>query len=275
MSEINNRYISCVEYYILNWLNGKIDVRKVYFQSYISLETLYGDYQKQNIRFCDYDKIKRIQDILLDYKYINCFVSDNIDYENLLEEDLNLILVNESFYSSEKIKPLRNDHYLQINIRKNKVAYTNSYPIQQAETSMYSLSKWFDGKRLTYIITNEDRLTYKDVLNLFKEELYNHNFNTINDLLNVANIVSLSLILKVSRYRLYDFLCYLNEQEALKDIDLIPMVLEAAEYYENIFLKMNMLALKKGQDIVTIANTIYKINYYEEKIHIKLRKEFL
>ena len=64
MNLLDNRNITCVEYYLLNKLNSLIDIRKLYYKSYVFAYKIYLDLLDKDTTFYKYEGIERIQNIL-------------------------------------------------------------------------------------------------------------------------------------------------------------------------------------------------------------------
>ncbi len=81
MNNIQHRYISCVEYYLLNHLNDRMDIRKLYYESYIPYYQLCKDFFNQSVSFIDYSQIPRIQKTLSAHQYITFLSRFIIPYD--------------------------------------------------------------------------------------------------------------------------------------------------------------------------------------------------
>ena len=85
MNLLDNRNITCVEYYLLNKLNPIIDIRKLYYKSYVSAYKIYLDLLDSNVTFYNYEGIKRIQNILIENKMLTYKVTNvinEVDFKN-------------------------------------------------------------------------------------------------------------------------------------------------------------------------------------------------
>lgn len=271
MNLLDNRNITCVEYYLLHKLNYQLDIRKLYYKSFIPAYKIYLDLLEKDIHFTSYDGIVKIQNILMENKMLTYKVTSTLNEANLKNKSLiHLILVNKNFFEDKKKTTFRKDHYIQVEMHHDKLLMINSYPVLKEEIDMNQLKVYFDNKCLVYKLLKKDRLTFSKVKAEFIKHLRSIDFLRLPETLEIHKFQSLIQLLKITRLRLYDLCCYLKVEKSL-----INQINEINKYYENIFLKISMMIIKKKIDSMELKEIIFKINKYENELDEKLRKEFL
>ena len=271
MNLLDNRNITCVEYYLLNKLNHLIDIRKLYYKSYVSAYKIYLDLLDSNATFYNYEGIKRIQNILIENKMLTYKVTNVINEVDFKNKSLvNLLLVNKNFFVNKRKVTFRNDHYIHVTKQNNKLMMISSYPISIEEIDIAKLNTFFDNKCLVYKIHRKDNLTFNKVKKEFTRHCNKQTFVNLPEIYDLNKFQSLIQLLKIMRLRLYDLCNYLNVDESL-----LNLINETNKYYENVFLKISMMIIKSKIDTTIIKQIIFKINRYEYEIYKKLKEELV
>ncbi len=271
MNLVNNRNITCVEFYLLNALKQMIDIRKLYYKSYISAAKILKEIKDKKEHFTAYSGIERIQNILFRHNMLTYHVSTFFDECDFQKKDLiTLLLVNKNFFETQKKWPYREDHYVYIYQTKQGTMMMNSYPVSIEEIKIAKINDFFSHKCLVYQFLNKDHLPFKKVKRLFINYLKKIDFVPIEDTSNLLQLQSFMQILKITRYRLYDLCCYLCANKTL-----LTTISNATQYYETAFLKISMMLIQKSTSQTTLSEIILKINQFEKTIYQKIRKEYL
>ena len=277
MNNVENRYISCVEYYILLVLKDKKDISSMYYESYKSAFNIYNYFNKTHFNFTLYDDINKIQETLIKYKLLHYKVSKKILLKEFSNDNcIPLLLVNEAFFNKRKYKTLRDDHYILIK-NDNGLALYNSYPISKEKISLEELINIYDNKALYYYLSLDKKININKIYKLFKKIIKKEKYQEIDYKMVFINyeLQSSFYILKVLRYRLYDLCNYFKKNGFNVSNTLLNTINEAALFYKDSFIKIAMLLNKKYDDKQEISLLISRLNEYEKRIYSLLRKEFL
>jgi len=271
MNLLDNRNITCVEYYLLNKLNPIIDIRKLYYKSYVSAYKIYLDLLDNDTTFYNYEGIERIQNILIENKMLTYKVTNEYKEEDFKNKTLvNLLLVNKNFFNNKKKVTFRNDHYIHVTKQNNKLMMISSYPMSIEEIDINTLNTFFDNKCLVYKIIRKDNLTFKKVKEEFIKQLNKVKHFSLPEIYDLNRFQSLIQLLKITRLRLYDLCNYLIVSDSL-----LNLINEASRYYENVFFKISMMIIKNKIHSTILKEIIFKINRYEYEIYKKLKEEFV
>lgn len=264
--------LSCVENYYLVWLGRYIDIRKLYFNSFISAAEVLNDFLTNDADYANYAKIKRIQDIAEEMG-----VSRHVMYNSLMlnkdKDNLILIRVNKSFFNSSKLVPWRADHYICILQYKSKnLKYINNYPLSIGILTEEKLKEYFDNNVLVY--------TFNKNINLEKCEdqafniLFDNNVHIVlPDNYNIKKLRDAIGILKVTRKRLWEWLKYMAEKKRFViDFLISEYFMKHISKLEKLYLRLEFSIIRNKQDIKYFNAEINEIGAAEKKLSAIVNK---
>ena len=145
-------WMSCVENYVLAWLGRVYDVTRLYGDSFVSLERLFGDFSR-GAAFERYGALPRVQDLaeeegILTHEFVRCRADEA---EELLRRQpggtLCLARVNANFFLNFKRSSWREDHYICVNKGLN---WVNQYPLSEGRFEPEQFAEVFDGALCLY-----------------------------------------------------------------------------------------------------------------------------
>lgn len=276
MNQVKDRYISCVEYYLINYLcNMNFDIRKYYYDSFKNSYDIIYDFINSNISFLEYEGIKKIQNTLMDCHVLSYKVYKRIHWQKIFQKDtIYLLLVNKNFFANQKYKALRNDHFIHLFYRRKYLYCFNSFPKEKRKVTKKEIKDFYDKKGIFYVLKRSNDISINRSYSLFLNNIKKLEFKKINTniFLPLYKLKDIFYILKVSRYRLLDLLMFFKENKIEINDLLINYLDMAVNYYSSMIIKIEMLNHRKCNDEEVVQSMLYKINTYEEKI-FKLLKE--
>ncbi len=248
--------LSCVEKYFLAWMKNYCNISELYYDSFISLERIFEDFQ-QGAEYETYAGIKRIQDLaeqagLVTHRF--CRLSYEAALETIRNQNGNeLILMRSSpaFFSASKRIPWRKDHYLFVD---GALRWLNEYPLSEGIFSEEEFMRAYGGWLIIFCNKEKCMHVYSDENRV---KIRNQKFGEIPEL-DLKSCESVVGILRITRKRLAEY--YAKNEVASQilecEIDLLDQT-----YF--LIHKMLLTGDKTG---VVVRNKLLEIQNYEKKL---------
>ena len=140
-------WMSCVENYVLAWLNRAYDVRKLYGNSFVSVGRLFDDFSR-GAAFERYGARSRLQHLAeaagaIRRRFVRCRADEAAELLRRQDGDsLCLARVNANFFLNFKRSSWREDHYVCLDGEMN---WINQYPLSEGAFSAERFAEVFDG----------------------------------------------------------------------------------------------------------------------------------
>lgn len=153
---MNNRILgfSCVENHVLKFLQSRCDnPGLLYFDCFMPLEEIYKFAQQDSFEF--FSGVQRIQDVLksnslLKIELYSTAFSDFMDHIQNADNDTQILMLMNAV-NTQRIfcaRGLREDHYVDVSMKDDKLILTNDIPNKKVELSKGEVEKLYSNNFL-------------------------------------------------------------------------------------------------------------------------------
>lgn len=263
--------LSCVENYFLGYFQGCFDIRFLYAESFAGFAAVCDDFLCRSVRYENYP-LKRLQTTAEELG-LTCH---GLEKEFRLEENsLNLIRVNEAFFSGSKRFPWRPDHYIAVEKSPDGYCYLNNYPLSCGLMTEERLKQVYGGACLSFRQQNEFNADlYEKRCDLQYERIVSQRVKELRIVPErLSCIRDALLVLKILRRRTFAWLEMQSDAKRFRgDGDFCMQANELTRCYDLLLAAVQLQLVRKDTDVSGLQEKLEQLCQMERLLAQSVEK---
>ena len=261
--------VSCVESYALAYLGKRMDVRKLYAESFLPFGRTLKDFAA-GARYENYP-LPRIQDTA---EKLGVWKHECFSLPEPVRGRLNLMEVNDYFFYGAKQRPWRADHFITLDKAGENLRYLNCYPLSEGEFGRAEALRCFGGRMLSYAYSGGfDESAYEKLAGE-QYSLVCRREKAAVPALGALPLRNAAAILKVSRQRTLSWLRHESGRGAFFFDETLENIAEKlVSLYKKLIVAAELMSIKKNENPEVLKARLADIALLENKFAENVRRK--